>query len=91
VSWFVIDHVNHGRSHLNFSDWQSYDDEEAGRLLSEIGKMTRSGEMPLDSYTLLHPEARLSDDERKLIADWAQGERARLAQSRRERPADSSR
>jgi hypothetical protein len=21
VSWFVIDHVNHGRSHFNSSDW----------------------------------------------------------------------
>ena len=21
VSWFVIDHVNHGRSHFNYSDW----------------------------------------------------------------------
>jgi len=21
VSWFVIDHVNHGRSHFNYSNW----------------------------------------------------------------------
>ena len=25
VSWFVIDHVNHGRKHLNFSDWNHTD------------------------------------------------------------------
>ena len=28
VSWWVIDHVDHGRSHLNFSDWSRYDAPE---------------------------------------------------------------
>src|SRR5687767_12229671 len=28
VSWWVIDHVNHGRSHFNFSEWAKYNHEE---------------------------------------------------------------
>jgi hypothetical protein len=35
--------------------------------------------MPLKQYLLLHPEARLSDSERSLIAGWAKLERKRLA------------
>jgi hypothetical protein len=83
VSWFVIDHVNHGRRHLNFSDWASYDSEQADDLLGNIAKEVRGGSMPLTSYTLLHPEAKLSREERSMIIDWAQAERVRLAYRRR--------
>ncbi|HEV8484307.1 MAG TPA: heme-binding domain-containing protein [Blastocatellia bacterium] len=83
VSWFVIDHVNHGRRHLNFSDWTRYDRQEADELLGDIAKTVRAGAMPLTSYTLLHPEARLTQSERNVIIDWAQAERTRLADRRR--------
>src|SRR5687767_12011008 len=33
VSWFVIDHVNHGRSHFNASEWNQYETVEEARLL----------------------------------------------------------
>src|SRR5919106_2509263 len=36
VSWFVIDHVNHGRSHLNFSEWGSLDSRQAAKKLEEV-------------------------------------------------------
>ena len=36
VSWFVIDHVDHGRSHLNFSDWGRLNQREAQEMLSAI-------------------------------------------------------
>ena len=79
VSWFVIDHVNHGRRHLNFSDWTRYDHQQADDLLGSIEKTVRGGAMPLTSYTLLHPEARLTQGEREMIIAWAQAERTRLA------------
>ena len=79
VSWFVIDHVNHGRRHLNFSAWGDYDPERAGDLLRNIAKEVQQGSMPLTSYTLLHPEAKLSPGERNMIVEWAQAERTRLA------------
>jgi len=34
--------------------------------------------MPLKQYLLLHPEARLSEAERKLIVDWTKIERKRV-------------
>ncbi|HVF91101.1 MAG TPA: heme-binding domain-containing protein [Blastocatellia bacterium] len=77
ASWFVIDHVNHGRRHLNFSTWAERGRPERIELLEEINKTVRSGSMPLDSYTLLHPEARLSEQERAAICDWASAERER--------------
>ena len=79
ISWFVIDHVNHGRRHLNFSDWNRYDQRDADDLLGDIAKTVRAGTMPLASYTQLHPEARLSQGERNLIIEWARAERTRVA------------
>ena len=79
ASWFVIDHVNHGRSHMNFSEWARYNPREADELLEEICKEVKGGGMPLNSYLLLHPEAKLSDEDKQMLCDWASAERQRLA------------
>ena len=79
VSWLVIDHVNHGRSHLNFSEWGRYDRREAGDMLVQICKEVKSGAMPLSSYTPLHPGSKLSTDNVKVLCDWTNTERERLA------------
>jgi hypothetical protein len=78
VSWFVIDHVDHGRSHLNFSEWGKYSREEQKTHLGQLCELVTEGWMPLASYTPLHPDAKLSDGDKKLICDWAAAERARL-------------
>lgn len=72
VSWFVIDHVNHGRSHLNFSEWGSYDKEQQHDLLQEICGEVKSGSMPLSSYTPLHPGSKLSSEDVTTICEWTQ-------------------
>jgi len=77
VSWFVIDHVNHGRRHLNFSDWARYEPRESADLLSHICHEARVGTMPLDSYTLLHPRARLTPRDVQTLCDWAERNRGR--------------
>ncbi len=70
VSWFVIDHVNHGRSHLNYSDWARYDRSEANRLLEGICALARKDEMPLPSYLRVHHEARLTDADVAALCEW---------------------
>ena len=79
VSWFVIDHVNHGRRHLNFSEWTSYDRAEAEEHLKAICAFSKGGLMPLDSYTLIHRGARLSNADMKTLCDWTGAEQRRLA------------
>ena len=79
VSWWLTDHVNHGRRHLNFSEWGSYDAEEADALLGDICKTAKSGTMPLGSYTFVHRGARLSHADVRALCDWTTAERRRLA------------
>lgn len=59
VSWLVARDVAEAREHLNFSEWdrEQRDADEAAEEVAE-------GEMPLRSYLLVHPAARLSDAER---------------------------
>jgi hypothetical protein len=70
VSWFVIDHVDHGRSHFNYSEWSRYEDAEATRLLKEACRRARKQEMPLPSYTLMHRQARLSPADIEGLCAW---------------------
>ncbi|MFP5261201.1 MAG: heme-binding domain-containing protein [Blastocatellia bacterium] len=82
ASWFLTDHVDHGRRHLNFSDWAQPDrhaaDKGAAAQLDEICKEVKGRGMPLRSYLILHPGAELSDEDIKVICDWAESERLRL-------------
>lgn len=70
VSWFVIDHVNHGRRHFNYSEWAKYDGKERERLLKNVCELVRKGEMPLPSYTWMHRDARLSDADVAVMCGW---------------------
>jgi len=64
VSWLVQDHVDEGREHLNFSEFGKHQDDAY-----EAAEEVAEGEMPPWDYLLTHPEARLSDvEKRELIA-----------------------
>jgi hypothetical protein len=71
LSWWIADHVEHGRKDLNFSCWPTFDFVEQGTALEDIEEQITKDEMPLRSYRILHPEARLTDDDRKILLDWA--------------------
>jgi hypothetical protein len=78
VSWFLVDHVEHGRSHLNFSQWNAYSALQKGRKLEEICEQLESGAMPLGSYLWLHWDAALSAADSRTLCGWATREREKL-------------
>ncbi|MCO6480949.1 MAG: heme-binding domain-containing protein [Phaeodactylibacter sp.] len=70
VSWWIKDHIEHGREHLNFSAWGAYDAEKKAHKAEECGEEVEKGKMPLKSYLPMHPEARLSDAQRERLSSW---------------------
>src|SRR5256885_2339006 len=70
VSWFMARHVSQGRAKLNFDDWST---AAAADQLQEISDSVSKKKMPLSSYLLMHPEARLSQAERDVLLAWADG------------------
>jgi heme-binding protein len=79
VSWLVIDHVNEGRQHLNFSEWGRYNRREVDGLFEEMCRLATQGAMPLSSYTPMHPGSKLSAEDKKILCDWSNAERARIS------------
>ncbi|MFL6207230.1 MAG: heme-binding domain-containing protein [Pyrinomonadaceae bacterium] len=79
VSWWLTDHVQHGRRHMNFSDWARYDTSKAETLLGAICITTKEGVMPLPSYTLMHRNAILTPQDVGTLCAWSWTETQRLA------------
>ena len=77
ASWFLKWHVDEGRRELSFSEWATYPKRKRERKLHEICRQVESGEMPLSSYLPLHPEARLSDEDKRVICEWTRAEEER--------------
>ena len=49
LSWDIVNHVNHAREEMNFSEWGTYDSDTAQDNLIALCRQVRSGEMPLPS------------------------------------------
>ena len=62
LSWLAVRDVEEGREELNFSDWPP-------KETRELVETVLDGEMPPLQYTLIHPDARLSDADVKALAD----------------------
>jgi len=79
ASSLVQHDVSVARSHMNLSHWDQYDSDEKQQLLKQIRAVVRSRMMPPGRYLLMHPDARLSDEEARRLEQWAKDERHRLA------------
>ncbi|NVK49895.1 MAG: heme-binding domain-containing protein [Cyclobacteriaceae bacterium] len=88
VKYFLADHVNDGKRHLNFSEFTNLPLAVQNHKFEEVIEMVEEKEMPLESYTYfgLHPEANLTEEERALLINWAKEQMAYLAATY---PADS--
>jgi hypothetical protein len=76
IAWWLNNHIKHGKGHLNYSNFTALPISEQNHLFEETIKMVRDHEMPLPEYTYLglHPEAKLSEAQRKVIMDWSKAQ-----------------
>jgi hypothetical protein len=79
VSWIVADHVREGRRKLDFTDWPATNLDAQDDMLREVAKEVGAGEMPLAGYDWVHPQAKLSPQQRAAIVAWAGGPSAEPA------------
>ena len=71
VSWWLSNHVKEGKWELNFSEFVTYNDRRKNKKLEEIAEQVEEHEMPLSSYTLIHKDANLNQQEIQTLAQWA--------------------
>jgi len=70
VSWSVKSHVNEGREHLNFSVWESYNNDLKKSMLEKSVQAIQNKTMPMPGYIVYHDKANLSDAERTLLIKY---------------------
>jgi len=70
VGWFLNNHIQGGKRHLNFDEFTEYTLTKQYRRLKDIAEQIEEKEMPLTSYLLIHRYAVLTADEKAAIINW---------------------
>jgi hypothetical protein len=70
LSFLTVKDVNEGREHLNFSEWGNYTNK-LGQVKNEIWEEVREEHMPPWMYRVVHSDAKLSQEEKDILRNWA--------------------
>jgi hypothetical protein len=81
VSWQVAQDVNHGRRHVNLSEWPADNPDLARKKIENMSDAIDDDDMPLNKYTLIHKDARLTPEQRDRLTQWL-GEQASALKSK---------
>jgi hypothetical protein len=70
VGWLLAHHVEDGKEELNFNEFNTYSRRRRSSKLKSIQNSIKDGSMPLSSYTMLHSDAKLSQESKASIIEW---------------------
>jgi hypothetical protein len=70
VSWWIERHVREGRERLDLSQWETYSPWQRRDKLESICGLISTGRMPPRLYTSMHPEAKLTETDKKAVCTW---------------------
>ena len=70
VSWYLAQHVNEGKEHLNFSEWAAYNKDQKKHILKDLEEELKEHEMPLKSYLIIHKDAKLTENQYITLLNW---------------------
>ncbi len=70
VSWWIERHVREGREQLDLSQWETYSPGQRRDKLESMCGLISTGRMPPRLYTSMHPEAKLTEADKKAICAW---------------------
>lgn len=71
AAWWLDDHIKEGKKELNFNEFASFRLRRQFHKLEEITEVIKDKEMPLESYTVIHSDADLTQEERETLISWA--------------------
>ena len=70
IGWFVKNHIEDGKKHLNFSEFGNYSAKKQAHKMEECYELVEEAEMPLSSYTLIHDEALLDATQKEVLINY---------------------
>lgn len=76
VSYWLEEHIVHGKGHFNASDWENYSLKKKDHKLEELVEFVEDDKMPLPSYTWAH--GKLPKEDKDALLQWAKHARVLL-------------
>ena len=70
VGWWVKNHIEEGKHHLNFSEFGTYSAKRQSHKMEECYELIEENEMPLKSYTIAHQNAVLDDATKQQLISY---------------------
>lgn len=71
INYWLASHVNDGKKHFNMSNWEGNSVKRKDHKFEELIERVEAKEMPLESYTYTHTEAKLTEAQIAAVIDWA--------------------
>lgn len=78
VGLWMNHHIEEGKEHLNFDEFLSYKVYRQYHKIEEVDEVIQEAEMPMSSYTLVHTEAKLTQEEKDLLINWSKSIRSQM-------------
>ncbi|PHR48013.1 MAG: hypothetical protein COA32_05665 [Fluviicola sp.] len=70
VRYFLDNHIREGKNMLNFSEFGNYSERRKRNKIRSIISQIQEDKMPISTYTIIHREADLSNQDKKIVIDW---------------------
>jgi hypothetical protein len=71
VDWWLTNHIKGGKAHLNFDDYTGRNLRYQYHKMEQTIDELKDNGMPLNSYTWIHKDAILTQDEKARLTAWA--------------------
>lgn len=84
INYWLASHVADGKKEFNISAWNGYSTKKKDHKFEELIEMVENKEMPLESYTFTHSEAKLTDIQIAEVMEW--GKKVRFKYSLAPKP-----
>lgn len=72
AAWMVQSDVSGARSILNFTEWNKYTPMEQDGLIYLAVNAAVTDQMPPADFLWIHPDAKLTQADKKVLQDWLQ-------------------
>ena len=71
VDWWLNKHIREGKKSLNLDEYINKRLRYQYHKMEEVIEMVKDKKMPLDSYTWMHKDAKLTAEEKDKLYGWA--------------------
>jgi hypothetical protein len=72
IAWWLDNHIKDGKRGLNFSEFTSYRIKKQFHRLDDINELVKKNDMPLSSYTIIHKDAKLTEQQKLTLSNWTE-------------------